>query len=436
MRLWLPIIAACLSSGVALGAPPATSPTPAPPAAISPPAATPPATPPAAAASAPTARPMTFARLVMRLEPGSVWSTTQRGAFCIGNFKLTFNGSQQDVKNVEYLRAFHDEIKSAGLNVEGDPDNLFEQQTATSDYEVAGVITAMDMHSCQPRIAFGDASISRGSGSMEMEWQVYSTLRKTILVKVKTHGEFEIRAGGSGNMATLILGAFRDNVKNLAQNNEFRQVFLNAAPDVGDLVKPTAQAGITLAGAKAAPVRPIADSVAEVVVIFAGNGQGSGFLVSDDGLLLTDRHVVGDAKFVKVRWSDGIDGLGEVIRDDKLRDVALVKTDPRGRKPLRLRLDPPQVGETVFAVGAPLGEKFQSTVTRGIVSASRTFQGMSYIQSDVSVNPGSSGGPLLNEKGEVVGLTESGWIVRGAPSGINLFTPVRDALDFLAAEAK
>jgi S1-C subfamily serine protease len=176
----------------------------------------------------------------------------------------------------------------------------------------------------------------------------------------------------------------------------------------------------------------VPDAVGAVVLIQSGAGEGSGFLASSDGLLLTNQHVVGESKFVKVRWSDGIEALGEVIRSDKVRDVALVKTDPRGRKPIALRRDPLQPGDTVFAIGSPMGDRFQSTVTRGVISAYRTVDGLSYIQSDVSVTHGSSGGPLLDEKGEAVGMTKGGVI--GAPSGMNMFIPVGDALTFLSAK--
>jgi S1-C subfamily serine protease len=139
---------------------------------------------------------------------------------------------------------------------------------------------------------------------------------------------------------------------------------------------------------------------------------------------------------VKIRWSNGEEGLGEVIRTDKVRDVALVKADPRGRAPIRIRRDALQPGDTVFAVGAPLDQKFQSTITRGVVSAYRKFGGLNFVQSDASVNPGSSGGPLLDDKGEAIGATESGYFVSGAPTNINLFVPIGDALDFLSATEK
>ena len=82
-----------------------------------------------------------------------------------------------------------------------------------------------------------------------------------------------------------------------------------------------------------------------------GSGSGSGVLLSDDGYVLTNAHVVGDEKEVRVRWSDGIEKVGQVIRVSKTRDVALIKTDPRGRPPVPIRhgtLDP---GQRVFAIG-------------------------------------------------------------------------------------
>lgn len=183
----------------------------------------------------------------------------------------------------------------------------------------------------------------------------------------------------------------------------------------------------------AAPkARKIADVATSVVAVFTGDGHGSGFLVSADGYVLTNDHVVGDAKYVKVRWSDGSETLGEVVRADKLRDVALIKTDVKGSAPLSLRTTPLQAGEAVFAVGTPLDEKFQGSVTKGVVSATRTYNGLPYIQSDVVINGGNSGGPLLDEAGAVIGICVSGMEINGAPVGINLFIPIDDALKALA----
>jgi S1-C subfamily serine protease len=169
-----------------------------------------------------------------------------------------------------------------------------------------------------------------------------------------------------------------------------------------------------------------------VVVVFAGDGSGSGFLVSDDGYLLTNHHVVGGSKYVKLKWADGSEVLGEVVRADSRRDVALIKADAHGRAPLGLRHEPAQQGEAVYAIGSPLGEAQQNTMTKGIVSATRTRDGLPYIQSDVAVIFGNSGGPLLDQQGRVIGIAVSGLAPNGSPVGLNFFIPIDDALRTLS----
>jgi S1-C subfamily serine protease len=141
---------------------------------------------------------------------------------------------------------------------------------------------------------------------------------------------------------------------------------------------------------------------------------------------------VGQSKYLKVRWPDGFETVGEVLRSDAKRDVALVKTDPRGRLPLKLSLTAPAPGEDVYAIGTPLDPKLQSSVTKGVVSATRVLDGFNFIQSDVNINPGNSGGPLLDKNANVVAITVSGLVKDGASTGINLFIPLREALDFLS----
>jgi S1-C subfamily serine protease len=381
-------------------------------------------------------RDFSFTRVVAKLRPGQVWSAAHGGIFCMAEGKRVWQGGQQDQKIDPYSDTLRTEMKAVGFKLDGDPGNLFEPAAAsTSDLQLAAVINDIDMDYCMPLIGYGDTGI-RGTIRLDVEWQVYSSLQKTVLAKIQTHGTASFKSSTPGGVTVLITAGFKQNVDQLMASDAFRKVVIGGDAPAETLARPTPQPAITLVGALAPGRRGVADEVASVVMIFAGETQGSGFLASSDGMLITDRHVVGDAKFVKVRWSDGIETLGEVIRVDKVRDVALVKTEPRGRQPIPLRRDPLQPGETVFAVGAPLDQKFQSTVTRGVVSANRTFDGLSFIQSDVSVNPGSSGGPLLDEKGAAVGMTEAGYRIGGAPANINLFIPIGDALDFLSAQPK
>ncbi len=147
--------------------------------------------------------------------------------------------------------------------------------------------------------------------------------------------------------------------------------------------------------------------------------------------------MVGNSKAVRLRWADGKESVAQVMRIAPRRDVALLKTeDAAGRDPLPLSETAPAVGSTVYAVGSPEGDRFQGTVTRGIVSAIRSLDGLNYIQSDVTTGHGGSGGPLLDEKGYVIGLTDLAIGHTDTSSGLNFFTPVKDALAYLRVELR
>jgi S1-C subfamily serine protease len=173
---------------------------------------------------------------------------------------------------------------------------------------------------------------------------------------------------------------------------------------------------------------------AAVVTLETTNGTGSGFYITRDGYLLTNRHVVGDAKFVKVRTATGRELPGEVVSEDAHRDVALIKTQKVPFDPLSLALTDPGVGSEVFAIGSPLGEQFNGTFTRGVLSGYREINKNRYLQSDVSVLPGNSGGPLIDGSGSVVGITVAKLY---APGGnLNFFIPIAEALASLSIEIK
>ncbi len=135
------------------------------------------------------------------------------------------------------------------------------------------------------------------------------------------------------------------------------------------------------------------------------------------------------AERVRVRSEPGREETATVLATDTRRDVALLKIDRTGTGGLPIRFDAPAVGDAVYAVGAPLDPTYSATVSEGIVSALRKFDGEDWIQSDVNVQPGSSGGPLLDERGNDVGMTSrSAPAETGASSGVNFFVPITDAL--------
>ena len=160
-------------------------------------------------------------------------------------------------------------------------------------------------------------------------------------------------------------------------------------------------------------------------------GLGSGFVITPDGFILTNAHVVGDADEVDVKLTDKREFKAKIIGVDHKSDVAVIKIDARGLPTLRIG-DPEKlkVGEWVAAIGSPFG--LENTVTAGVVSAkARALPDDSYvpfIQTDVAVNPGNSGGPLLNMKGEVVGINSQIFSRTGGFMGLSFAIPIDVAM--------
>ena len=152
---------------------------------------------------------------------------------------------------------------------------------------------------------------------------------------------------------------------------------------------------------------------------------GSGFIISDDGYILTNNHVVAGADEIKVKLTDGREFKGEVKGTDEKLDLALLKIVGKDHFPVALLGDSDaiRVGEWVMAIGNPFG--LEQTVTAGIISATGRVIGSGpyddYLQTDASINPGNSGGPLFNTRGEVVGINTA--IVAGG-QGIGFAIPV------------
>ena len=156
--------------------------------------------------------------------------------------------------------------------------------------------------------------------------------------------------------------------------------------------------------------------------VFGGGGQGTGFIISPDGQVVTNAHVVEDAVTIKVMLSDGTVKAAELVQKDPTRDLAVLKIDGDDLPSARLgKSAEVEVGDEVLAIGNALGLGDTPTVTTGIVSAlERQLQLAGnrltrLIQTDAAINPGNSGGPLVNAKGEVIGVNTA---IAGNAEGI------------------
>lgn len=159
------------------------------------------------------------------------------------------------------------------------------------------------------------------------------------------------------------------------------------------------------------------------------SGVGSGFILSADGFIMTNAHVIEGASEVIVTLPDKREFKAKIIGADKRTDVAVVKIDTKGLPAVKIGdVNRLKVGEWVMAIGSPFG--LESTVTAGIVSAKQRDTGdyLPFIQTDVAINPGNSGGPLINMRGEVVGINSQIYSRSGGFMGISFAIPMDEAI--------
>lgn len=374
-----------------------------------------------------------LARIGSTLQIGAKLGKISAGLLCVprGYMEWTSGNAVTLGQSADMRDAFREALKAADFRVAGSSTDLFETHTENVELQVGALLTSLHEEVCLPAAAYGNPG-ARGSGSMSVEWQIYSVTQNKVIGKIQT--EASDKASGpllDGNLR-LTRQLFTANARALARSEEFAKlVAVQSVPTAMPADGPATTLAVTMA--PAVRPMPLSDASKAVVSIFAGNSMGSGLLISQDGYVLTNHHVAGDAGRVRIRWPDGTNTVGEVIRADKRRDVALVKTTPPKVVALAIRHTPVQLGETVYAIGTPLEQEFSGTLTRGVVSAaSRLYLGQVYIQSDVAVDHGNSGGPLLDENGYVVGLTDITYNPDGISHNINFFIPIEEALKVLA----
>lgn len=236
--------------------------------------------------------------------------------------------------------------------------------------------------------------------------------------------------GGVAPISVRPAATFAPEIVQTAVTNE-------EATDLVSVVARAKQSVVTIktevpAGGRAAPFGGVA------------TGTGSGIIVSSDGLILTNNHVIAGARSLVVTTSDGRDIPAVFVDSDAASDVAVIRADADDLTAAALGDSATlEVGQTVLAIGSPLGQ-FTETVTRGIVSAlgreitvgddqtGETLALRGLIQTDAAINPGNSGGALINDRGEVVGMNTA---VSRAAEGIGFAIPINEAKQLIARVA-
>lgn len=354
-----------------------------------------------------------------------------------------------------FREIFLETLKGQGYDVAGDPGRFFdeEEDEMRANYAIGGEITDIKMDTCKRSNVWGIEQGQKGEAMVEVKWTVFDLLHRRSAYKTTTRGYGELRTPNYEGTALLFEDALAAAISNLGADKQFYDlIFRGIEPDVkpitaDDLYEdpvtkfdPNEEVGVAPLSLMDQPAKDkISELVKMAVMVEAGGGHGSGFFITDQGHIMTNAHVVGNATRVRVVTSGKQDKLiAEVLRIDRKRDVALLKLEELPAdlkiKPQPIRTDKAEVGEDVYAIGVPGLKRLQDTVTRGIVSAHRRDLKAKHdlIQADVGIHSGSSGCPLLDNNGNIIGMAVAGYASdSGSLAGLNLFIPISDALDAL-----
>ncbi len=384
--------------------------------------------------------PIEFRKLVLKVPRDLVVGAVQTGPGCSHRGPLSWKMSRDGSAGDDFGALLLDELSSAGYAVVGDRERLFDDPHARrAEYVIAGVVRDIRANACYPT---GRKHAGTAEASLTVDWQVFSYRSKSVVLKETTSGSSLFPGARDEPGEEAIARAFVSASRGLAASARFHDLLSGRGGDrrAGAEQPPIPIGYVTSIARPAATVESVvSDSRMSVVTVLAGNSMGSGFVISRDGFLLTSQHVIGEVRNVKVRFVTGREVNGDVVRADKVRDVALIKLENDVYPFLALgessRVQP---GSDVFAIGTPLSENFAQTVTKGILSGYGEEDGQRTLRSDVSIHQGNSGGPLLDRSGTVVGLAVSGYILMpdGVGIGLNSFIPIEEALSALVIQRR
>ena len=340
------------------------------------------------------------------------------------------SGSSYSLNSDELLDIFREELEANDWPVVGSTDDLF------SGYDISGAevligakIINIETKLCAPWLGFGNPD-TQGSMQLEVEWQVYSPQRKTLIGTLITKGSHVIDKTGRDTLYELLVYSFGVSINNLLANQQFynyveKSAGLLAVPNIADKQKINNKFINFLSIEEATEA-----ARNSTVTIRTSTGHGSGFAIGDGSYILTNSHVIGEAKNVTIILNGGITLSAPVISNSKTRDVAVIKLDNLRLSPMHINKNIPVSASKVYAIGSPIDEQLSGTVTSGIISGTRILDGLNWIQSDTPINPGNSGGPLIDDKGSVIGISTAGIQSGGSQVGLNLFIPISEALSF------
>jgi len=371
-------------------------------------------------------QPILFTSVSYRIPTGTIIGEVRVGSRVIDEMRWTVAQS----KALDFNVSVTDGLRNLGYDMRDSADALFEQGEVKIRYAMAAVLHSAEMDFEYERTRRRQPE-GVGTADVEVEVQLYDAIaKKTVYKRVFSgHGEDE------GMKPNPIIGAVVNAILMATTDADFVDLVTMAPDGTSSSTASAESVDVTACPAEASMSLPedLSDSLDAVVEIQVGGFAGTGVIISPDGWILTAAHVVDGAAEVWARLANGTQLPATIQHSDGEFDVALLRVAGRSFPCSRTlnESEDLQVGQTIFVVNAALaGENPAPTVTRGVVSGYPEEDGKRYIQTDASINPGSSGGPLLGSDGRVVGIT----VVKEvgvAYEGLGFAVPINDVVGSL-----
>lgn len=362
--------------------------------------------------------PLTFTRLIVRVPAGTEIGGHHRGLAKVRHRTYTWGGNIS-VASHQFKVVASETMKEYGYTVLGGDNLVFgNDESAKATYQLGGTLRDLRYNT------YGSLAGDKAEAWIEVEWQLRNALEERVVFADTTKGTAEHDDLGTG--AASVKNAFRVALTNLLANERFVSLVQRS----GDSLK-TGEAVATVRRMPACSSpsamdlpKEIEDAFQAAPLVRVGDSHGSAVVISPDGHMLTAAHVVTGVEKAEVRFNSGLQLTAEVVATDPPQDIALMKLPGSGHECLPLATTEEaaaRVGSDVLAIGAPASEDLSFSLSRGVVSGHREIQGYRFLQTDASLNPGNSGGPLLNRQGQIVGIVSfkiAGQLFEGLGFGV------------------
>lgn len=340
----------------------------------------------------------------------------------VGTFnglKYKWGANSNDFATTDFNGIATTELETSKFNIYK-PNKLFNDNIleAPVRFILGATLKVVNLSNCIKLPSRTNACIN-----IEVEWSLFDRKSNKTILTTRNKGY------GSGvNIEESFKNSFQDCLRAMLFDSSLYNTILKYSEPTEEKQNDTSGFSMTLDLVKLPELKSTSEIAAyatpAVVTIISEYGHGSGFFVSPTGFILTNQHVINEAKSIKVVLSSGVTLDARIEYEDAKFDLAILKVNGSGFKPLAIgSQDLIKPGAEVIAIGAPYSTELSHSVTRGIVSGIRLIEGQRLIQTDVTLNQGNSGGPIIDSNGKVIGIAVSGLKKEGL-QGLNFAIPI------------